>query len=286
MASDWYIWLLADVPLNLFAFPVFLLVLPKPRALPAAESRLGAKEFFTYFAMCYGVAFIGNLTGLLVMRSLESATSQLFTNPLMSTLSMSNVYINFLFAVLLAPVMEELIFRKLLIDRMAGIDKPTAVFFSALAFGLFHGNFYQFFYAFGVGLLFGIVYVRTGRLRYSIALHMSINFLSSVATSLLFSRMSPDAFSGSYDDIMGNIAALMSSMPVYIAILAYSQALMAIAGLGVYFLIKNRKKLSMADEKGIIPTGKAFPTVFLTWGVELYIALSGVVFVVNLFRLA
>ena len=41
-------------------------------------------------------------------------------------------------------------------------------------------NVFQFFYAFGLGLMFGYVYTRTSRLRYSVAMHMLINLNGSV----------------------------------------------------------------------------------------------------------
>ena len=47
-------------------------------------------------------------------------------------------------------------FRKLLIDRIVPFGQRVAVVVSGLAFGLFHGNFYQFFYAFSLGAVLHI----------------------------------------------------------------------------------------------------------------------------------
>ena len=41
-------------------------------------------------------------------------------------------------------------------------------------------NLFQFFYAFLLGLMFGYVYTRTSKLRYSTAMHMIINFNGGV----------------------------------------------------------------------------------------------------------
>ena len=43
-------------------------------------------------------------------------------------------------------------------------------------FGLFHGNFGQFFYAFAVGSVFAYVALRTGGIRYTVVLHFLVNF--------------------------------------------------------------------------------------------------------------
>ncbi len=61
-------------------------------------------------------------------------------------------------------------FRKEIIS-LRRYGEKTAIMFSALAFALFHMNVFQFFYAFGLGLMFGYVYTRTSRLRYSVAMH-------------------------------------------------------------------------------------------------------------------
>ena len=49
-----------------------------------------------------------------------------------------------------------------------------------LFFALFHGNFYQFFYALLLGMVFAWLYSSTGRIRYNIMLHMLINLMGGV----------------------------------------------------------------------------------------------------------
>lgn len=77
------------------------------------------------------------------------------------------------------PIMEEIIFRKLLIDNMSKYGISAAILVSALLFGLYHGNLSQFFYAFGLGIIFGAVYAYSGKVIYTILLHISINLYSS-----------------------------------------------------------------------------------------------------------
>ena len=67
-------------------------------------------------------------------------------------------------------------FRKQLIDHTRKYGEKTAILLSGLAFGLFHMNLFQFFYAFLLGVMFGYIYMRTSKLRYSTAMHMIINF--------------------------------------------------------------------------------------------------------------
>ncbi|MCE1197888.1 MAG: CPBP family intramembrane metalloprotease [Marinilabiliales bacterium] len=83
---------------------------------------------------------------------------------------------------LLAPVVEELIFRGVIFSGFLRNYRPGwAIFFSSLLFALFHLNPWQLGPTFLLGLLLGLVRWRTGSLLASIfthALHNSMVFLS------------------------------------------------------------------------------------------------------------
>lgn len=64
--------------------------------------------------------------------------------------------------VVMAPICEEILFRKILIDRIRLYGDKAAILVSSVVFGLSHGNFYQFFYAFGIGLVLAIFIFRRG----------------------------------------------------------------------------------------------------------------------------
>ena len=98
------------------------------------------------------------------------------TNLVGEMLNESNYVVIFIFIVMGAPVIEELFFRKLLIDKTLACGKKTAVLASALIFALVHGNFQQSLYTFFMGLLLAFLYVKTANIVYPILLHMIINF--------------------------------------------------------------------------------------------------------------
>lgn len=89
------------------------------------------------------------------------------------------------FTVVLAPVMEELLFRKLLLERLLYLGDWSALLLSSLFFGLFHTNLYQFFYALLAGLVLGYVHIMTGQMRWNILLHGSINLVFGVLVGYL-----------------------------------------------------------------------------------------------------
>ena len=151
--TGWFTPALAFVPMYCVGFPVFICLLPKapPRELLPPKGRVPGRELFPLLLMCLGVLYPGNLLGQgadWLLRKLFRSSGN--TDALDAMLSSSSVWAFFLVAVVLAPIMEELTFRKLLLDRMRTIDKPSALFFTALAFALFHTNIVQCFYAFGV----------------------------------------------------------------------------------------------------------------------------------------
>ena len=108
---------------------------------------------------------------------------------------MTNVslWASILFTVILGPMVEELFYRKLILDRILGFGELPAILLSAAMFALAHGNLAQFFYAFGLGVLWGYVYAKTGRIGYTISMHMIFNFLGGVVPTKL-----PEIFSTLY----------------------------------------------------------------------------------------
>ena len=58
--------------------------------------------------------------------------------------------------------------------------ETTAIFLSATVFALMHGNLDQVFYAFLLGCAQGYLYCKTRDVRYTICIHMMVNFVGSV----------------------------------------------------------------------------------------------------------
>jgi membrane protease YdiL (CAAX protease family) len=99
-----------------------------------------------------------NLGGSSVMPVLEQVSGS------------SDTFSMFLYASVLAPVWEELLFRGWILRTLRPYGKRFAILGSAILFGLFHGNLLQTPYALLIGLLLGYVTVEYS-LFWSIALH-------------------------------------------------------------------------------------------------------------------
>ena len=92
------------------------------------------------------------------------------------------IYGAILKVVIMAPVIEELIFRGIIMHGlMRNYSKFTAVFASALMFALFHLNPWQFPATFILGLILGILMIRTRNIYLCILGHAINNALALVS---------------------------------------------------------------------------------------------------------
>lgn len=84
---------------------------------------------------------------------------------------------------ILAPLMEELLFRGLLFRRFQEFCPVIwSMIWASLVFALLHGNLVQGIYAFIMGILFCYVYERYGSLRAPVVMHMTSNIAAVIAS--------------------------------------------------------------------------------------------------------
>lgn len=180
-----YLWLSMFISQYLLAYPIAVFLIGRNPEHIITEHKISAKEVFLFFVMCYSLVIAGNFIGMGFNGILEFLFGIDTEFAMDDLLLQSDIMLVFVVAVIMGPFAEELIFRKMLLDRLVKYGELQAVIASALIFGLFHGNFSQFFYAVMVGFVLGYVYVKTGKLRYSFILHMGVNFCGSVLPSVI-----------------------------------------------------------------------------------------------------
>lgn len=240
------------------AFLVFWLLMRRIPKDPAGrpDMPLRAGRFLGIFIICVGVMYAGNLLGQLISQMADRLTGRQSVNAVVELVMGMDTWAVFLAAVAAAPVMEELLFRKLLLDRVSVFGDRTAILLSGVVFGLAHGNFYQFFYAFGLGSIFAWVYLRTRRIRFSILLHVLINFCGSILPMQLLH--------------------IMRDYPVIGAHLLLGQTMLMLAAAicGVILLICQRRDWILLPGSCPIPAGKWFGTVFANKGILVFFLVS------------
>lgn len=219
------------------------------------KQKFTAGQLVVAFLVCIAIMYIGNIIGLTLMSILNGIQGKPLTNPVGELVENLDTWVIILLMVIAAPVFEELLFRKFLIDRVAQYGDKTAIVMSGILFGLCHGNFYQFFYAFGLGAVFAYIYVNTGRLRYTIAFHAIINFL-------------------------GSVAALYVMDNVWFAA-AFGVFILTGIILGIVFLVMYRREIRFRPAVLEIPRGLRFRTLYLNFGIILFVCIAAALFLLS-----
>lgn len=155
-----------------------------PRA-PLGNEEVTAGRFVKWFTSGCSVFFVGGIVGMRVHELVYSLLGKSSSDPVGATVDSMGPWVAFLCVCIIGPVMEELVFRRFMLGSLARYGEKLALLTSALLFGLFHGNFSQFFYAFGLGLILGYAYLKTGKLRWPILLHMVFNVYGSFGSLFL-----------------------------------------------------------------------------------------------------
>lgn len=128
--------------------PLMNLILAKAPELRIERKKMRIRKFLLFFVLAQGFGTLFNLTGNLVNFFFASLTGResFGMNPVNGMLEQMDV-LTVLYVCLLGPVIEEYIFRWKLLNRLRPYGEKAAILYTALMFGLMHGNLTQFLYA-------------------------------------------------------------------------------------------------------------------------------------------
>ena len=120
---------------------------------------------------------------VMLINSLSSLFVENGVSTTMNSLVKENpIWMNLIIIALLPAVVEEFIFRGLILNGYKRRNPLMAILLSSFLFGIMHMNLNQFSYAFVIGLIFGLLAYATGSLLPSILGHFIINGSSVVMT--------------------------------------------------------------------------------------------------------
>ena len=174
--------LITQLPQPLVLIPAYFWLRPKERET-ASPGAIRPEEFPALFLAALPIIYGGNLLGNLLASLLTMGRAVNRLGELSSRMTVPLA----LYVTCVGPLAEELFFRGMILPRLTRFGQKMALVFSALLFALYHVNLYQFFYAWGLGLLLGALYLKTGSIRMGYVLHAAINLLGSVLPPLLLS---------------------------------------------------------------------------------------------------
>ena len=132
---------------------------------------LGSQGAFQIFAIV--LELLLNFLGLSALAAIELASG------------MPDTFSMFLYVGLVAPIVEEILFRGLLLRMMRPYGKLFAIVTTAFLFGMFHGNPVQSPYAFLSGIVLGYVTIE-----YSIGWAMVLHMINNLILGDTMTRLS------------------------------------------------------------------------------------------------
>lgn len=180
------LFLITDLGLYGIGLPLaFLVVRRLPRCAPPVRDKGGLALTLRTLVMGYCVMYLTNFLTLALMQLVTWLKGAGVTNPLQTVATAGNPLLNVLMLCVVPAVCEELVFRAGLHRLTAGLGAKVYVVVSAVCFALFHGNLYQIFYAFALGVLLAYLYLRTGKIVLCMAVHFCINLVGTVAAMYL-----------------------------------------------------------------------------------------------------
>ncbi len=249
------------LPLYIIGFPISFVLMRNREAATIEKHSMKPGQILIAFLISYGLMIIGNIIGLIFTAVIGVIKGSPVQNTLLNVITDSSLWLTAIFTVLCAPVFEEILFRKLVCDKVIKYGEGCTIVLSGLLFGLFHMNFNQFFYAFFLGCFFAFIYVKTGNLKYTIILHMTINFFGSVLGGVILTM-----------DQTNPITLIFSAL---FSLCVFG---MGIAGIILFFV--KRRAMTLKPGAVTIEKGQRFKTVILNPGMLLYcLALIGITLV-------
>lgn len=169
--------LIGIVGVGLPVFAIFMKRVPDSKL--GEKKKLSLIEFLGFFIVCVASAYIANIVGLFLSAFIELINGTNIVNPVDSFIFNKYMVVAMIYAILVAPIVEEIMFRKILLDKLRRFGDFPAILITGFAFGIFHFNILQFFYATVLGIFFAYITIRTNRLIYAIVLHMLMNFIGA-----------------------------------------------------------------------------------------------------------
>lgn len=272
--------LVSMLPTYTIAFPLTSLLIHQVPGVQMKKHNMKPTQLLGAFAISYALMYLSNLAGQFFTNIIGIIKGSPVDDAIADLVSELNPLTAFFVMVLLAPALEEWIFRKLLVDRTIRYGEGTAIFLSGLMFGLFHGNLNQFVYTFLIGAFWAFIYVKTGRLRYTIYLHMALNFMGSIGSLFFLGAIS--TLEGGSSAMNGFHFLLGMLIPLAIVI-PYLIVVFGLVISGIVLLVTNWKRFRLIPAELFIPKDKRFSVIFLNAGMILYVLFWIIQIVLQLF---
>jgi len=252
-----------------------------PRSAPKRQ-KMTVKDFFKFVFIAFGVSCLGNLITQFFTGFIYFVSGIELSDRVSAAIGSVEPWQAFVCVVLIAPITEEFLFRKLLIDRLYKHGELLAILTSAVFFGLYHQNVYQILPTAAAGFILGYLYCKTGSYLAVTILHAIYNFVGVfpvLFTSKLteFAGMTTEELSALPVEVYGEYRAVMAGYILFTLIVA------AINIFGIILFIINRNKFSTENNAPALLESDKREIIVRTPGIVIFAVLMILLTVRSLF---
>lgn len=276
--------ILSSIMVYAIAMPLILLLASRMEKDVVEHHKMSAGQFVIAFIICYALVYASNLIGNMITMFIGILKGSAVQNGLIDYVTGGNPLVNFLAMVVIAPIVEEYVFRKVIVDRTVRYGQGIAIITSGLMFGLFHGNLNQFAYAVVLGMFFAFLYVKTGNLKITIAMHAIVNFMGSIVAGQLMKMLDYGKLMEAATDQELMTQYLTDHMGAIILFGVYLLFLLAavITGFVLFIIAIVKKRFSLAPGRTPLPQGTGFSVLMLNPGMMIFCVVYIVLIVLQL----
>lgn len=254
------------------AFPLAYLIISKAPKAKMPKLKMRGKDFFIIFSVVIALASIGAIVSGIIVSIVQIIFGKNIINPIAEIMTQVHPAIIIIVVSIIGPLMEELLFRKIIIDRTIQYGEGVAILFSSIMFAVIHLNIYQLFYSFLFGACCGYVYVKTGQLKYSIMMHIMLNLRGALSGILLESSGIGIGMVG----VQGYMKSLAFLSPINILSLfllsIISLGSLVLTVIGIYYLVRKRKQVKLkSGELASLNNKDKFKFMYLNAGMIVFV---------------
>lgn len=178
------------ISIYVIGYGIFKFILKGTNSVEKKEKKkLKVSEFLLLICITIGGAQIANVVTQIILTIFKLIFKVEINNNVTDLMQQSSPILLVIFAALLGPIAEELIFRGTLLKKLRVYGDKTAIIYTSIAFGLFHCNIAQIPFAIVCGLILGYAVVKTNNIIYSIILHILLNSISVILVVLMSNEL-------------------------------------------------------------------------------------------------
>lgn len=228
----------------------------------ATRDGFNGGTMFKLITLALGLQTAASMIASIINAILKQFGLEAPTVDLSATTSLPANLLMYFYACLFGPVLEELLYRGVLLQSMRKYNEKFAIFLSAAIFGLMHENYQQFILGFLIGIPLAVVTIKSGSIIPAIFTHIIVN-TSAMLCSCWIQYSDPEYYQAALSGSTENLGTDISTAVIVTLLFRFAVMLAALV-VGIVVLVKGGN-MSRPTPAGKARTMPVFVTAALWW---------------------